>query len=159
MEPVTLVSALLILVGLAGIVIPVLPGMIIIWGAVLLWAVETQTGVGWTVLALSTVLALGGWVVQYLVPGRRLRDAGVGTWTMLAGVGLGVVGFFVVPVVGAFAGFVLGILLVELAKRRSVAAAWPATKHALKAVAMSVGIELLAGLAVATTFAVGVVAS
>nr|WP_284290737.1 DUF456 family protein [Angustibacter aerolatus] len=52
-------------------------------------------------------------MVKYVLPGRRLKDAGVPWWTTLAGVALGVVGFFVVPVVGLLLGFVLGVYLAE----------------------------------------------
>ena len=69
---------------------------------------------------------------------------------------LGIVGFFVIPVVGLLIGFVLGVYLAEL-RRVGSAAAWPATVHALKAVGLSIVIELVASLLAATTWALGVV--
>jgi hypothetical protein len=75
---------------------------------------------------------------------------------MVAGGVLGVVGFFVIPVVGAFMGFPLGIYLAERVRLGPHAAAWQSTKHALKAIAFSIGIELLTGLAIATTWVIGV---
>ena len=77
----------------------------------------------------------------------------------MAGVALGVVGFFVIPVVGAFLGFPLGIYLAERVKLGAHAAAWASTRHALKAIALSIGIELLTGLAIATTWLIGVAAT
>jgi Protein of unknown function (DUF456). len=65
-------------------------------------------------------------------------------------------GFFVIPVVGAFLGFALGMYLAERIKLGPHAAAWPSTRQALKAIALSVGIELLTGLAIATTWVIGV---
>ena len=61
----------------------------------------------------TTFLALGA-VVKYVVPGRRLKQVGVPTSTLLLGGVLGVVGFFVIPVVGLLVGFVLGVYLAEL---------------------------------------------
>lgn len=156
MDGLTIVVGLLILVGLIGIAVPVLPGLLVVWAAVLIWAAEAQTTAGWVVLAIATTLALSGFLLQYLVPGRRLRTAGVTTSTMAAGAALAVVGFFVIPVVGAFLGFVLGIYLAERMKLGTHAAAWPSTKHALKAVGLSMGIELAAGLAIAGTWVIGV---
>jgi hypothetical protein len=69
------------------------------------------------------------------------------------------VGFFVIPVLGAFLGFPLGIYLAERAKLGTHAAAWPATKQALKAIGLSMGIELVTGLAVAITWVIGVAAT
>jgi hypothetical protein len=71
---------------------------------------------------------------------------------------LGVVGFFVIPVIGLVVGFVLGVYLAEL-RRVGVNQAWPATVHALKAVGLSILIELLATLCAAAAWVAGVVAT
>ena len=144
------------LVGLIGIVVPLLPGLPLVWVAVLVWASEAQTPAGWVVLGTATALALTGSLLQYLLPGRRMAKAGVTTSSTVAGAALGVVGFFVIPVLGAFLGFALGIYLAERIKLGAHAAAWPSTKHALKAIGLSMGIELLTGLAIATTWVIGV---
>jgi len=144
------------LVGLIGIVVPLLPGLPLVWVAVLVWASEAQTPAGWVVLGTATALALTGSLLQYLLPGRRMAKAGVTTSSTVAGAALGVVGFFVIPVLGAFLGFALGIYLAERIKLGTHAAAWPSTKHALKAIGLSMGIELLTGLAIATTWVIGV---
>ena len=159
MDGFTVVIALTILVGLVGIVVPVLPGLLIVWGAVLLWAWEAQATAGWVVLGLATILALTGFLMQYLLPGRRMRDAGVRTSTTVAAAGLAVVGFFVIPVVGAFLGFALGIYLIERVRLGAHPVAWLSTKHALKAIALSMGIELLTAVAIAGTWVIGVVST
>ncbi len=153
--PVTLVAGAVILVGLIGIALPILPGLLLVWAGVLLWATEQQSTTGWVVLAVATALIALGTLVKYLIPGRRMRQAGVRTSTTLAGVVLGVIGFFVIPVVGLALGFVLGVYLAERS-RAPHAAAWVATKHAVRAVALSIGIELLTGLVVAATWGVTV---
>lgn len=159
MDSLVWLCAGLILIGLLGIVLPVLPGLIIVLGAVLLWAWQTSTTLSWVVFVVSALLYAAGLALQYLVPGRRMRAAGVGTATLVLAVLLGIVGFFVIPVVGGPIGFVLGIYLVEHTRSRDARSAWAATRAALRAVALSIGIELAAGLAIATTFGVGVVLS
>jgi hypothetical protein len=144
------------LVGLIGIVVPLLPGLALVWTAVLIWAFGEQTPAAWVFFGIATILALSGFLLQYLLPGRRMAKAGVTTSSTVAGAALGIVGFFVIPVIGAFLGFALGVYLAERIKLGTHAAAWPSTKHALKAVALSIGIELLTGLAIATTWVVGV---
>jgi len=69
---------------------------------------------------------------------------------------LAVVGFVVIPVVGAFVGFVLGVYLAECVRLRSHRHAWPTTTHALRAIGVSFGIELGTGLLVAGTWVTGV---
>ncbi len=147
---------LAVLVGLVGIVVPVLPGSVLILAAVLVWALEAATSTGWVVFALVTALLLVGAVLKYAVPGRRLRADGVPHRTLATGAVLGVVGFFVVPVVGLLVGFVLGVYLSEL-HRLGGTAAWPATVAALRAVGLSLLLELAAGLLAALTWLVGAV--
>jgi uncharacterized protein YqgC (DUF456 family) len=159
MEASTWIPAILILIGMVGIVIPVLPGLILVLAGVFVWALTTGSALGWWVFALSAVLYVAGLALQYAVPGRRMRDAGVRSSTLVLAVLLGVVGFFVIPVVGGAVGFVLGIYLVELGHSRDASTAWRSTRAALKAVFLSIGIELLAGLAITTTWVAGVLAS
>ncbi len=148
--------ALVIAVGLVGVVLPVLPGSLLVLLAILAWSWQLGTTAGWVVLALATGFVAVGALVKYVVPGRRLKDNGIPTSTLLLGGVLGVVGFFVIPVVGLPVGFVLGVYLAEL-RRVGSEAAWPATKHTLKAVGLSIVIELAAALLAALTWTVGVV--
>jgi uncharacterized protein YqgC (DUF456 family) len=94
------------------------------------------------VLALATVVIGGAQVVKVLVPGRRLRDAGVAKRSIVAGVMLAVVGFFVVPVVGLFIGFPLGVYLEERRRLGEHVSAWRSTREALRAMGLSIVIEL-----------------
>jgi len=156
MATVDLLVGLAVLVGLVGIVVPVLPGSILILAAVLVWAVASATAVGWVVFALVTTLLVVGGVVKYALPGRGLRTAGVPSRTLIAGGLLGIVGFFVIPVVGLVVGFVLGVYLSEL-QRVGLDSAWASTRAALKAAGLSLLIELGAGLLAAATWLVGAV--
>lgn len=148
-----------IAVGLVGIVVPVLPGSLLIWAAILVWAIGTGSATGWTVLGVATVVYAVVLVVQYAIPGKRLSRAGVPGRAMFAGAALGVIGFFVVPFVGLFVGFVLGVYLYEVGRTRTHADAWESTKHAMKAAGLSILIELAGGLVSTTVWVVGVLAS
>ncbi len=143
-----------IAVGLVGIVVPGLPGSLLVVGAILVWAIAVGTSTGWAVFGVAVSLILVGTVVKYALPGRRMKREGVPTSTLMLGALLGVVGFFVIPVVGIVVGFVLGIYLAELL-RLGPDRAGPATVSALKAVGVSILIEFLASLAAATTWAFG----
>lgn len=156
MSIVEVLVALAVAVGLVGILVPLLPGSALIFAAVLVWTIATGTAGAWAVLAVVTVLLAVGTVVKYAVPGKRLKDAGIPASTQWVAAGLAVVGFFVVPVVGIVIGFVLGTYLAEH-RRVGAAQAWPSTKHALRAVGLSILIELTAGLLATTTWVVGVV--
>jgi uncharacterized protein len=152
-----LVVGVVIAVGLLGVLVPVLPGLPLAWVAVLAWALEVQGTVAWTVLAVVTAVFALGTVVKYVVPGRRLRRAGI-PWTSTAlGAALGLVGFFVIPVVGLVLGFVLGVYLAEWQRLHASAPAWASTRRALAAAGLSMVIELSAGVVMAGCWLAGVV--
>jgi uncharacterized protein YqgC (DUF456 family) len=150
------VVGLVILVGIVGTVIQVLPGALIILGAILVWAIVTGGGWAWAVLAVA-VLALGGAAVgKYLLAGRHLKRSEVPGSTLLWGGGAGVIGFFVIPVAGLVVGFVLGVYLAELARQRDAAPAWRATVNALKATGITILVELGGALVAAAAWLAGV---
>lgn len=159
MEATLWVPAVLIVIGMVGIVIPVIPGLLLCLAGVALWSFDTGTTTGWVVFGVCAAIYLAGVALQYAVPGRRLREAGVRRSTLVLAVLLAVVGFFVIPVLGAAVGFVGGIFLVELGHSKDRGAAWASTRAALKAVFLSIGIELLAALAIAVTWVIGVLVS
>lgn len=147
--------ALAIALGMVGIVVPGLPGSVLVIGAILVWALVLGSTTGWVVFGVAAMFVVVGTVVKYAVPGRRLKRDGILTSTLLAGAVLGVVGFFVIPVVGLPIGFVLGIYLAEWRRLGSHDRAWPSTVAALKAVGLSILIEFVAALAAALTWGVG----
>jgi uncharacterized protein YqgC (DUF456 family) len=110
-------------VGLVGVVVQVLPGALL--------------------AVLATVAAEVG---KYLLAGRHLRRAGVPPSTLVWGGLVGIVGFFVVPVVGLPVGFLLGTYLAELVRHRDHATAWRATVAALQATGLTILVELAGAL-------------
>ena len=147
----TVVATVLVVVGLFGVLVPVLPGPVLVLAGIGVWAVPRGDAVGWTVLGVAGAIIALGTVLKYLLPGARMRAAGVPGRTLLAGGALGIVGFFVVPVIGLVLGFVLGVYLAESA-RLGRSAAWPSTRTALGAVGWSMLIELAAGLLATTVW-------
>ena len=107
-----LLSVLLILVGLAGTVLPALPGTALILGGIVLgaWIDDfTRVGAGW--LSFIAVLAVMAWVLDYVAGWLGAQRAGASRLAMLgAAVGtlvgllLGVVGVLFMPLVGAGLG-------------------------------------------------------
>lgn len=156
MQTEDILTGVAIALGLVGIVLPLLPGTLLIAGALVVWAVVVGEAAGWAAAAVALLLLAVGTLVKYLLPGRHLKNQGIPTRTLALGGLLGVVGFFVVPVVGLPLGFVLGVYLSEL-QRVGADAAWPATRSTLKAVGASILIELAAGLAAAMVWLVGAV--
>ena len=119
---------------------------ILVLAAIGVWAFVTGTATGWTVFAISTALLVISGVVKYTWPGRKLKDAGVPTKSIIVGGLFGIVGFFVIPILGLFAGFLLGVFVAELPRFGNGRAAWQSTIHATKAVGLSILVELFGAL-------------
>lgn len=145
------------LVGIVGAVVPVLPGSILVGGAILVWALVEGGATAWVTAVLACSVLVVGHVLTILIPGRRMSAAGIPTRTLVAGGILGIVGFFVVPVVGLPLGFVLGVYLAERVRLPDHAAAWPSTVEAMKGTGLSVLIGLAATV-LATSIWAGVAA-
>ena len=151
-----LLVALVMAVGVAGTVIPVVPGLALVWAAGLVWALNEDGTVRWVVLTLLTVLAIVGVAAKYVLSTRSVTRQGAPRTTLLAG-GIGaLVGFFVIPVVGVFVGLIGGVLLAEQYRLRDWARAWRSTRAALVALGIGVLIELGAGVAMVLTWLAGV---
>lgn len=146
------VVGLAIAVGIVGVVVPVLPGSLLVWAAIVVWAIVVGSATAWTVAVVATVAIGSAQVIKYLVPGRRLREAGVPRQSILAGVVVGVAGFFLIPVVGLFIGFPLGVYLEERRRLRHHVSAWGSTREALRAIGLSIAIELGAVLVAAAVW-------
>lgn len=149
-----LLTILAILLGLAGVVSQVFPGGTIVAAAVAIWGWYQGGTLGWTVAVVAIVAMVVAMVLKYVLAARCMERGGVRSSTLLIAAIAGVVGFFVVPVVGLFLFFVGAVFLVELARARTVARAWPATKRALKAALLTVLIELAGAMVAVGAFVV-----
>ncbi len=105
-------STVLILVGLAGIVLPVLPGTVLVFAGILLGAwIEDFREVGWFAVSAVAVLAVLAWLMDYVAAALGAKRAGASRQAILgaaigtvAGIFMGLVGVLFMPLVGAFAG-------------------------------------------------------
>jgi uncharacterized protein YqgC (DUF456 family) len=148
--------ALAIAVGIIGIVVPLLPGTLLVFAAIAIWAVVEHNLTSWVTLGVVTALIGGSTFIKYTWPVKRMRAADVRTLSLAAGAVLGIIGFFVIPVIGLLIGFVLGVYLAELATRKDQRLAWTSTKHAVKGVALSMGVELAGALFATVAWVFGV---
>jgi uncharacterized protein len=155
----TVLVGLVMLVGLIGVFVPILPGLVLIWAATLLWAVNEDGTIRWLVLAIATLLLAGSFVLKYVIPARNVQKSGAPTTTLLVGLLGAIVGFFAIPVVGFIIGGVAGIMLAEFVRLRSLAPAGRSTMAAIVGIGIGVLIELFAGVAMILIWLLAVVAT
>jgi uncharacterized protein YqgC (DUF456 family) len=107
-----ILSGALILAGFAGIVLPALPGTLLIFAGIMLGAwIDDFTRVGWGSLALIAVLALLAWLMDYVAGVLGAKRAGASRMAIagavlgtVAGLFMGLIGVLFMPLVGAAVG-------------------------------------------------------
>jgi uncharacterized protein YqgC (DUF456 family) len=105
-------SAALILLGLAGTVLPALPGTLFVLAGIVLGAwIDDFTRVGWGIISAVGVLAVLAWVLDYVAGLLGARKAGASRQALIgaalgtvAGIFMGLVGVLFMPLVGAAVG-------------------------------------------------------
>ena len=115
MEQTTLLwilSVLLVMVGLAGIVLPALPGTILVFLGLLLAAgIDHFERVGWITLVFLGLLTVLSFVMEYLASAYGVKRSGAGRQAVIGSVaGLAVGMFLGIPgiILGPFIGAVIG---------------------------------------------------
>jgi len=136
-----LLAGIVILLGIVGTVVPLLPGPVLVGIGVVGYAIAVGTTPAWVAAGIGVTVLVAGAVAKWWIPARTV-SGDVDALPLIVGGILAVVGFFVIPVVGLVVGFVLGVLATELVRTRSWQLAWPATKTALKAAGLQMLIEL-----------------
>lgn len=148
---VSVITGILVLIGLAGIVVPILPGSITIIIGLLVWAIFIGWPIGWVVFAIGAVLCVAGMLGTYVLTGRVLKREKIPSRSVVIGLVVGVVGMFLVPVVGLPLGFAVGLFAAEYLRVGEVPGALRSSWVAIKAAARGILLEFgLSGLAVVT---------
>lgn len=150
--------AIALLVGAAGIIVPILPGTVLALGALFVWALLTGGAIAWSAFVISAAVIGLGQVLKYLLPHRAMAAAGVPSRSILIGGIAAIIGFFALPFVGLVVGFLGGVYVAEHLRLNDWTAARSSTWVAMRATGFSILIELGALLLAATVWAGALVA-
>lgn len=154
---VTVLVALAYIVGLAGIVVPVLPGTITLVIATLIWAIVVGGWPAWVAFGLVLVFGAIGMGTSYVLTGRRLHAAEVPMWPVYVGIASGIVGIFVIPLLGLPIGFLIGLYVSEAVRQKDWKRAFSSAWVAIKALGTGIIIEFSLAMLSTIVFAIAVV--
>jgi uncharacterized protein YqgC (DUF456 family) len=116
-DPWLIVALVLMFIGLLGVILPLVPGIVLVYLAALLYAViEGFAKIGPITLAVLTVLAVVGVTADLWVSSLGAKVGGASVWALLGGLALGLVGLIFFSLPGAILGSVLGVIMVELGR-------------------------------------------
>lgn len=122
-----------LLVGLFGLIVPVFPGLTIMWLAALVYALiqnarGLMTGWDWFLLALITILMVAGNIVDNIIIARKMRDKYIPWGSILLAFAASILAsIFLTPVIGLIAA-PIALLLIEYLRLRDYRKAFDSTK-------------------------------
>lgn len=156
---ITIGAGLLILIGLAGIVLPFLPDILLIWA--------TAVGYGWwsgwegntfVYLAIISLLGLAALGAEVWMSGLGAKIGGASLAASFSGLLLGIVGFIILGPAGAAGGLLVGSFLVEYFQHRDARRAIKGMLGVGVGYGTSMIVKLLLGLGMAVTWLIWVIA-
>ncbi len=152
-----LALALLMVLGLVGVVVPALPGLLLIWGAGVAWVWLDGAGTARIVVGGAlTLLLVVGTAAKYVLPARTASGSGAPRGVLALGTIGAIVGFFVIPVVGFVIGGVGVVFVAEWVRVHDVRRALRATLAVLRAVGIGMLVELTTAVLMIAVWAAGV---
>ena len=135
------------LVGLFGLAIPLLPGLVIIWVGALCYGIAAGFGtLGWVMFGIMTVLMVGGSFADNILMGTQAHKEGAPWWSVIIALFAAIAGNFIVPIIGGVAAALLALFLVEWARRKDAQKALTATRGMLMGCGWAVVIRVIIGL-------------
>jgi uncharacterized protein YqgC (DUF456 family) len=130
------ITLVVMLVGLLGLIIPILPGLVIIWIAALGYGIFAGFDtLGWIMFAIITVLMIAGELAEHVLMGTLAHKEGAPWWVILIVLPVAIAGNLAVPILGGILAGLLALFGIE----------WLRSKDAKKALASTRG--LLVGFA------------
>jgi uncharacterized protein YqgC (DUF456 family) len=112
-------TLIIMAVGLFGLIVPIFPGITVIWLAALGYGVVTGfSTLGWVLFAVITILLIVGVTIDNVLMGAKARKEGA-AWSSLAlGMLAGILGTIFFPPVGGIIAAPLVVLLLEYNRQR-----------------------------------------
>lgn len=123
-------TQLFMLVGLIGLIVPVFPGLVVMWLAALIYGLVSGFGTLGTILFIFiTLLMLVGSVVDNLLMGAGARKGGASWGTILLGYAAGLLGTIFIPPFGGLIAAPLVVLLLQYRQTEDWKQAWTTVKE------------------------------
>jgi uncharacterized protein YqgC (DUF456 family) len=142
------VLAVVMGIGLVGLLFYIIPGLTIIWLAVLTYGIVTRFSVGSGIIfAIITLLMLGGNIIDNIFMGKEAYKSGANWISIAVALLAGIAGTFILPPFGGLIFAAVGILIVEWIRKKDIKEGLRSTGGILKG----------CGLAVVARFSIGVV--
>ncbi|EDM45148.1 hypothetical protein SCB49_03469 [unidentified eubacterium SCB49] len=112
-----IIGFILMFIGIAGAILPVIPGTPISWIGLLLLHLTTIVEINWWFLGITFVIAIGIYILDYVIPAmgtKRFGGTKAGAWGAIIGLFIGI--FIPIPfgiLIGSFLGALFGEMIIS----------------------------------------------
>jgi uncharacterized protein YqgC (DUF456 family) len=140
-----------LIVGLLGLIVPIFPGLTIMWLGTLVYALiensaGNMTGWDWFLFALVTVLMIAGNIADNLIIARKMRDKYIPWSSILFAFAASIIAsIFFTPLMGLVAAPV-GLFLAEIRRLKDRDAAIDSTRTYMIGWGWAFGLRFLLGI-------------
>ena len=141
------VLAVIMAIGLFSLLTYIIPGLTIIWAAILAYGIvkgfTVNSGI---IFGFVTLLMVGGNLVDNLLMGTQAKKSGASWWALGAALLLGIGGTILLPPFGGILGACIGILIVEWIRQKNFKQGLKSTSGILTGCGFAVVVRFLIGL-------------
>ena len=140
-----------LIVGLLGLIVPIFPGLVIMWLATLVYAIlqnaaGNMTGWKWFIFGIITVLMIAGSIADNLIIAQKMRDKYIPWSSILFAFAASLIAsLFFTPLIGLVAA-PAGLFLAESRRLKDRDAAVDSTKAYMIGWGWAFGARFLIGL-------------
>lgn len=158
---VIIVSLILLVVGILGTFLPVLPGLLLSMCGLLIYKFGTSSELGMVWIWLFGALTIASVVLDYIIPAKTTKKYGGTRYGSIGSIVGTLVGFFFIPIpfgflIGMFGGVFLGELLHDSTDRKK---AFNSMKGAFIGFLYGTGFNLMVGLAMFLVVLINIIKS
>ena len=142
-----------LLVGLIGLVVPVFPGLTIMWLGTLVYALVQNaagkmTSWDWAIFAVITLLMIVGNVADNIIIARKMRDYYVPWSSILFAFAAGILASIFMTPLGGLVAAPAGLFMAEVSRLKNRDEAWKSTKAYMIGWGWAFGARFMIGLAI-----------
>ncbi|MBW8360201.1 MAG: DUF456 domain-containing protein [Weeksellaceae bacterium] len=146
---ITLLCIILLILGMVGTILPVLPGLLLSLCGVLIYKFGTDSDLSMVYIWIFSILTLASMVLNYVIPAKTNRKYGGTRWGSIGSVIGTLLGMFFIPVpfgflIGMFLGVFVGELLHDASDKKK---AFNSVKGAFVGFIFGTGFNFMVGLA------------
>lgn len=141
----------IMLISLFGLIVPIYPGLTVIWVASLLYGIlvgfKALGWVSWLIFGILTVLMIFGNVIDNVITAKKSYDSGASGWSVAIGIVAGVIGSIFWTPIGGLIVAPAALFLAEYRRLRDKQKAFEATKAWMIGLGWAFFIRFLTGSA------------